>query len=93
LITLEFKNNREVINFLRDNKKTLFKTLFVEIQESKKNGSDIAIGANLIVKGMVISVAVEKEDWLSHLTISMEYFLQIEDYEMCANIRDLIDII
>lgn len=93
MITFEFKNNREVINFLKDNKKSLFKSLFVEIQESKKNGHDIAIGANLIVNDMTITIAVEEKDWLSHLTISMDYFLQIEDYEMCANIRDLIDTI
>jgi protein-arginine kinase activator protein McsA len=93
LITIEFKNNKEVINFLRDNKKALLKTLFIEITDSKKNGNDIAIGANLIVNDEVLTIAVEKKDWLKHLIVSMDYFLQIEDYEMCASIRDLINII
>jgi protein-arginine kinase activator protein McsA len=93
LITIEFKNNKEVINFLRDNKKALLKTLFIEIKDSKKNGNDIAIGANLIVNDEVLTIAVEKKDWLKHLIVSMDYFLQIEDYEMCASIRDLINII
>ncbi len=93
MITLEFKNNKEVINFLKDNKKTLLKTLFIEIKDSKKNGNDIAIGANLIVNDEVITIAIEKKNWLNHLIVSMDYFLEIEDYEMCANIRDLINTI
>lgn len=93
MIIEEFNNNQEAADFLKSNKGLLFKELYAKIQEAVKNGEDTATAANLIIGDMFITISVEKKRWSHHLTISLDYFLKAEDYEMCAKIRDLMNTI
>jgi hypothetical protein len=93
LITLEFENNKEVIHFLRTEKSFLFNEIFNEIKIANEHNEDIAVGAHLIVNDTTVVISVERPDWISHLELSLDYFLSEEDYEMCSKIRDLIDTI
>jgi hypothetical protein len=36
---------------------------------------------------------LDREDWISHLDVSIKYFEGIEDYETCAEIKELTKVI
>lgn len=92
-INLEFDNYKEVVFFLKTNKQLLFTKILYEIKESIKNNENVAVVANFLVNNSVITIKVDKVDWLTHLNMSIKYFESIEDYEICIEIKELTKVI
>ncbi len=90
-INLEFDSYEDVVAFLFNQKKMLFIETFNEIKECIKNGSDIANAANLYINKSAVIINVEKQDWPTHLETSLVFFENIEDYEMCLEIKELLN--
>lgn len=90
-LNIEFKTYSELITFLYNEKELLFLTAYKIIKKSIDNHSDEAIVANLTVNDSVYMVKIEKKDFKKHLNKSLSYFEKIEDYEMCREIKKLID--
>lgn len=93
MLNIEFDNDYEASEFLRNSKSFIFHKTIKGIEEAIKNGTDIVWVANLIVEGRVIVLRVEKPKWVKHLSLALEYFESIEDYEMCGKVKNLIDTI
>lgn len=92
-LNLEFDEYEDVVSFLLTNKGYLFSVGLDEIKESIKNNKNVAVVANLLVKNNVISIQIEKLDWVTHLEVSLKYFEKVEDYETCIEIKELINTI
>lgn len=92
-INLEFDDYSDVVFFLKTNKGFLFTKTLDGIKESIKNKENVAVIANLLVKDTVLTIRLDREDWLTHLDISIKYFESIEDYETCIEIKELTKVI
>jgi len=92
-LNLEFDEYEDVVSFLLTNKGYLFTIGLEEIKKSIEDNKNIAVVANLLVKKNVISIQIEKTDWVTHLKISLKYFEKIEDYETCIEIKEIINTI
>lgn len=89
-INLEFENYGQVITFIQNEKDLLFTEALNEIKKSIENNKKVANIANLMVNDSVIAINVEKDDWSSHLNVSIGYFERIEDYETCIEISNIL---
>lgn len=69
----------------------LFIETFNEIKECIKNDSNVANVANFYIHESAVIINVEREDWASHLETSLLFFENIEDYEICLEIKDLLN--
>lgn len=69
----------------------LFIETFVEIKECIKNDSEVANVANFFINDTAVIINVEKVDWKAHLETSLVFFENIEDYEICLEIKELIN--
>ena len=69
----------------------LFIETFNVIKECIKDGSDVANAANFYINGSAVIINVEREDWPSHLETSLIFFENIEDYEICIEIKELLN--
>jgi hypothetical protein len=92
-INLEFDDYSDVVFFLKTNKGLLFSKTLDGIKESIKNNENVAVIANLLIKNTVLTIRLDREDWLTHLEISIKYFESIEDYETCIEIKELTKVI
>jgi hypothetical protein len=90
-INLEFDSYEDVVAFLFNQKKMLFIETFNEIKECIKNGSDVANAANFYINETSVIINVEKQDWSTHLETSLVFFENIEDYEICIEIKELLN--
>lgn len=93
MLNIEFENNKDAAKFLRENKKFLLYNIFTAIKEANENNYDFAMVGNIIVINEKTPIIIEKNKWLTHLNTTLSYFLEIEEYEICSDIRDLINII
>ena len=92
-INLEFDEYEDVVFFLKTNRGLLFSKTLDGIKESMKNNENVAVIANILVKNTTLIIKLEREDWLTHLEISIKYFESIEDYETCIEIKELTKVI
>lgn len=92
-INLEFDEYEDVVFFLKTNRGLLFSKTLDGIKESIRNNENVAVIANILVKNTTLIIKLEREDWLTHLEISIKYFESIEDYETCIEIKELTKVI
>jgi hypothetical protein len=92
-INLEFDEYNDFVFFLKTNKGLLLSKTLDGIKESIKKNENVAVIANLLVKNIVFTIRLDREDWISHLDVSIKYFEGIEDYETCAEIKELTKVI
>ncbi len=90
-INLEFDSYEDIVTFLYTQKRVLFIETFNVIKECVKNGSDIANAANLYINESSVIINVEKKDWSTHLETSLVFFENIEDYEICLEIKEFLN--
>ena len=68
----------------------LFIETLNEIEQCLKSGNEIANVANFSIGENIVVINVDKEDWESHLDVSLIYFEGVEDYEICLEIKKLL---
>jgi hypothetical protein len=90
-VNLEFNTYEDIIAFLYNEKRMLFIETLNEIEECLKNGDEVANVANFLIGENTVVINVDKEDWESHLDVSLIYFEGIEDYEICLEIKRLLN--
>lgn len=90
-VNLEFDSYEDIIAFLYNEKRMLFIETLNEIEECLKSGNEIANVANLSIGENTIVINVDKEDWETHLYLSLIYFEGVEDYEICLEIKRVLN--
>jgi hypothetical protein len=83
--------NQSVSNWLKENKYTIF-------SEIVRYSSKIIIENIDVIQAIIISNSydnivfiIKKENVKNSLEKAMNYFLEIEEYEKCSEIRDLLN--
>jgi protein-arginine kinase activator protein McsA len=88
ILHIEIGNN-PIANWLKNNKYIIFSELLRFIKKMLEENLQF-VQAILISNNNDNIVFILKKENLEHtLTKCMEYFLQIEEYEKCAEVRDL----
>lgn len=90
-INLEFDSYEDIVSFLYNQKRMLFIYTFNEIKKCIKNNSDIVNVANFYINESAVVIDVKKSDWETHLKTSLIFFEDIEDYEICLEIKEFIN--
>ena len=80
-----FDNNEE----LSSKKPQVYKSLIEGVSEAiKSDKEEIKLCE---VKNSNIYITVEKPKWKSSLDSALQFYIDIEEYEECSKIKDLID--
>ena len=90
-INLEFDSYEDIVSFLYNQKRMLFIETFNEIKKCVKNNSDVVNVANFYINESAVIINVEKKDWTTHLETSLIFFEDIEDYEICLEIKEFLN--
>ena len=74
---------------LKSKKHQVYKSLIDGVTEAiKTNKEEIKLCE---VKNSGIFITVEKQKWKKSLVSALQYYVDIEEYEKCSKIKDLID--
>ena len=74
---------------LKYKKHQVYKSLIDGVTEAiKTNKEEIKLCE---VKNSGIFISVEKQKWKNSLDSALQYYVDIEEYEKCSKIKDLID--
>ena len=74
---------------LRSKKFQVYKSLIDGVTEAiKENKKEIKLCE---VKNSGIFITVEKENWKDSLDSALQYYIDVEEYEECSKIKNLID--
>jgi hypothetical protein len=80
-----FEYNEE----LKSSKHRVYKSLVDGVTEAiKKDKKEIKLCE---VKNSGIYITVEKQEWKNSLDSALQYYIDIEEYEECSKIKNLID--
>ena len=80
-----FEYNEE----LKSSKHQVYKSLVDGVIEAiKKDKKEIKLCE---VKNSGIYITVEKQEWKNSLDSALQYYIDIEEYEECSKIKNLID--
>ena len=74
---------------LNTKKHQIYKSLIDGVTEAIKNKKETIKLCE--VKNSGIFIAVEKPKWKKSLDSALQYYVDIEEYEKCSKIKDLID--
>ena len=90
-----FKNFEEVNIFLVKEKYTVYTLIIDGIKECLSlNSNYICIAEFLITdENIIFKVEMTEDDWYESLHLALYYFENIEEYEKCVEIRNLIDVL
>lgn len=88
-----FKNFDEVNIFLIEEKYLVYTLIIDGIRECINNGSTYMCIAEFLLteEDIVFKVEMTKNDWYESLHLALYYFENIEEYERCSEINDLIN--
>ena len=91
MIKLKVKSYKEISDFIRDEKDLLFSTIIESIEEACKTNLKTILIAEFDIVGDVMTIEIEENDWSESLHVALYYYEEIEKYEKCSKIRNLID--
>ena len=74
---------------LSSKKPQVYKSLIDGVTEAIKTNKEIVKLCE--VKNTNIFITVEKPEWKESLDSALQYYIDIEEYEECSKIKDLID--
>lgn len=93
MISKEFNEYSNVLDFLRYEKTYIYSEIIKSIEYSFLEGLESIIVAefDLLEDNMVFKIEISKEEWDESLTLALAHFAKIEEYEECIKIKDLMD--
>ena len=92
MIEKSVENKNEMNDFLRDEKELFFTNLIICIQTGWEAGESMVDIATFHIKetGTIMDIAISEDDWFESLHLALYYFEDIENYENCKEINELI---
>ena len=92
MIEKSIKNKDEMNDFLRDEKELFFTNLIICIQTAWEDGESIVDIAKFHIEETesVMDIAINSNDWFESLHLALYYFEDIENYEYCKEVKQLI---
>ena len=92
MIERNVKDHEEINTFLRDEKELFFTNLVIAIQTAWEDGYSIVDIAKFHITetGTTLDISIGNEDWRQSLYLGLYHFEEVENYEYCEEIKDII---
>jgi len=81
----------EMSDYLKTNKELFFGLIIEGVKQSIKDEIELIDIIHFFIKDTKIVIQVKKDDWNATLSMALEYFESVEDYEKCMEIKTLIN--
>jgi len=93
MLNIEVENYDEMNTFMREQKSLFFMNLIMCIQKGWEEKLEIINIANFTLKdsGNTLTITITQKDWYELIHIALYYFEEIEEYEYCVEITNLIN--
>jgi hypothetical protein len=87
-----FTNGDDEKDFLKNKKWLIHSLIFDAVKKAYNENLETTIIFRIIntESDFIMTSELKKEDWVNSLDKSMEYYLSIEEYEKCSEIKELI---
>jgi excinuclease UvrABC helicase subunit UvrB len=89
----EFKNKEDFSEFLEEKHEDFYKTIWKSIDEAYTAGRKSAYIAEVFLneEKAFIDMVSEEDQWIGSLTHAMNFYSNNEEYEICTEIKKLIE--
>jgi len=89
----EFKNKEDLATFLEEKHEDFYEQVCGSIDAAFASGRTSAYVAEIYLEKeqTYIDMVSEQDEWVGSLTLAMNYYSDIEKYEICAKIKKLIE--
>jgi hypothetical protein len=87
---VRFESFKEVSEFLRDNKLYMFTLIVKHIKGAVENNVDCVTIMEFNVKDISMKIEVPRVDYILSLTLALHFFEDMELYENCVEINNII---
>lgn len=91
MIKLKVDSYKYVTDFIRNEKDLFFSTIIKSVTEGWKLKLDSVIVAEFDIHGDIFKIEIERNDWNESLHVALYYYEEIEKYEKCCEVRNLIN--
>ena len=92
MIKKVFKNFGEVSNFLREERFDLYTLIISKIGDCLITGCENTLIAEFFLTDdeIIFKIEMDKKHWHETLNLALNYFEDVEEYEKCREITNLI---
>jgi len=92
MLKVKVDNYDDIGIFLKEEKKIFFGTIITGVKYAWKNKLDRVEVAEFSIEDTetIVNIDIEEEDWEESLYLALYYYEDIEEYEKCVEVKDLI---
>lgn len=92
MLKIHVEKYSDVGEFLEEEKTKFFKSIVKSIELAFMNKIESAIVAEFHIdeSNSIISITIEEDDWDESLSLALQHYELIEDYEGCLRLKQLI---
>lgn len=92
MLKVKVDNYDDIGIFLKEEKKIFFGAIISGVKNAWKNKLDRVEVAEFLIEDTetVVNIDIEEEDWEESLYLALYYYEDIEEYEKCVEVKDLI---
>lgn len=92
MLKVKVDNYDDIGIFLKEEKKIFFGAIITGVKYAWKNKLDRVEVAEFSIEDTetIVNIDIEEEDWEESLYLALYYYEDIEEYEKCVEVKDLI---
>jgi hypothetical protein len=90
MIKVTLNSFKEISEYLRNNKTSFFELIVEKTEYAFENKINLINIAEFNVLDKTVKVQIADEEWVTTLLLALEHFENIEEYEKCVMISELI---
>jgi len=90
MIKVTLNSFKEISEYLRNNKTSFFELIVEKTEYAFENKINLINIAEFNVLDKTVKVQIADADWVTTLLLALEHFENIEEYEKCVMISELI---
>lgn len=90
---LEFDNKEKFEEYLVTNKREMYEMIWRAIDKAAAMEDNIAqiVEIFLVSEDKYIDMESERDNWIDSLELALNFFISVEEYETCSEIKALIE--
>lgn len=87
-----FDSTKSFQSFIETEKEWMYERIYESIKSAHNTGGPMAfvLEAKIEDSMSIVSIKSDEDEWVNTLSIALEWYINQEMYEKCAQLRDLI---
>lgn len=93
--SLSFDSEIEFQDFVETEKEWMYDNILIAVKRAISTNLEIVDIAIVKIKQPPVNMTIQasRDEWVKALTLAMKYYTKTEQYEKCAEVRDILSII